>query len=427
MLLERLELPDGGEEVDKLANTSAEKLELAEDLSGVEIELAGLGHGLKALLGEHVGLDVAILEVLAGLENSNELVVGVLLLVPETAILESAGHFDLGVGEGAHLSLAGKTELDVAEVDDVVLAVSDHLVGDLDEKASHALGSVVVAGDGVDHLDGVHQGGESVLDGLGVANVEGLKILLERLEVLDVVLGLREGLSDLVVDASPVGGGHVDLLVGDSELFRLGLAGVLEEVIDGAAVLAAELLADLGQLSHALLPVVELLDGAVVLVVAALSVGVIDVGVDLLLPSAEDVGVLVDNLNSTVSLTKTSSLGIAQGVEDDVALEGLLGLHELLGELVEGLHELLLLVGLAHLPLSSIHFVEHGLVDVVNEGLEDTNGVLRDLAEQDVFVGGGSGGDGGASLGVSHEVNTLASQLDVVTYNEQIWSVFSHI
>jgi len=153
VLLKGLELADGAEQVNELPNTSAEEIEFAENLSGVEVELAGLGHGLEALLGEHVLLDVGILEVLAALENGNELIMRVLVLIPETIVFESRGNLDLGVGKGSHLALSWEIELDVSEVDDVVLAVSDHLVCDLDEEASHALSSVVVASDGVDHLD----------------------------------------------------------------------------------------------------------------------------------------------------------------------------------------------------------------------------------------------------------------------------------
>jgi hypothetical protein len=159
VLLESLELSNGTEQVNKLANTAAEEIELSEDFSFVEVELAGLGHALEALLSEVVLFDVGVLEFLAALKDNNQLVVGVLGLVPKATVLEGRGHFNFGVGEGTHLALAGKTELDVAEVDDVVLAVSDHLVGDLHEKRSHALSSVVVASDGVDHLDGVHEGG----------------------------------------------------------------------------------------------------------------------------------------------------------------------------------------------------------------------------------------------------------------------------
>jgi len=44
VLLKGLELADGAEQVDQFSDTSAEELEFAEDLSGVEVELACLGH-----------------------------------------------------------------------------------------------------------------------------------------------------------------------------------------------------------------------------------------------------------------------------------------------------------------------------------------------------------------------------------------------
>lgn len=56
-------------------------------------------------------------------------------------------------------------------VENVVFAVVDHLVGDLDEETSHGVVGVVVSGDGVDHLDGVHQGRQGVLDCLRCAFV----------------------------------------------------------------------------------------------------------------------------------------------------------------------------------------------------------------------------------------------------------------
>lgn len=42
---------------------------------------------------------------------------------------------------------------EAAEVDDVVFAVSNHLVGDLYEQTGHTLISVVVTCDCVDHLN----------------------------------------------------------------------------------------------------------------------------------------------------------------------------------------------------------------------------------------------------------------------------------
>ena len=153
VLLKGLELADCAEELNELADTTAEQVELAEDLGGVEVELLGLRHGLKTLLGEHVLLDIGFLELLAALKDSNKLIMGVLCLVPEAGVLEGSRNLDLGVGEGAHEALRLAACLEDSEVHDVVLAVRDHLVGDLDEEASHAFSSVIVAGNGVNHLD----------------------------------------------------------------------------------------------------------------------------------------------------------------------------------------------------------------------------------------------------------------------------------
>ena len=151
----------------------------------------------------------------------------------------------------------------------------------------------------------------------------------------------------------------------------------------------------------------------------ALGVGLLDEGVDLVLPRAEDGCVVVDQGQVlSLAVAQTLTVLVVQGVEHDVALEGLLGLHELLGELVEGLDELLLGVSLAHLPLSLVHSVDHGLVDVVDEGPHDANGVLVDLSEEDLLVVGALRVDWAVILSVTEEVDTLASQFDGRAYQK---------
>ena len=178
------------------------------------------------------------------------------------------------------------------------------------------------------------------------------------------------------------------------------------------------MLGNLGQLSHTELPVVELLNWAGILVVATLSVDILDVGLDFVLPSVEDLGVVQNKRNFLgAATTKTLALAVSELVEHDVALEGLLGFHELLGELLEGCHELVLLLRLTHLPLFRVHFVYHGPVDVVDEGLEDAHRVLRHFSEQNLFIGGALGVDGYSWLGVPHEVNTFAAKLDSLSCN----------
>jgi len=229
----------------------------------------------------------------------------------------------------------------------------------------------------MDHLDGVHQSREGLLDVFWVANIQRLEVLLEGLKVLDVVLGLRERLSDFVVNASPVGGGHVDLLIMDTKRILHLIASLIEKVIDGTTVLASKLLGDLSQFSHTLFPVLEFPDRTIIFIIAACCISVLDVGVDLVLPSAEDLSVVDDERDLLgATLADTGALLLTERVKDDIGLERLLGFHELFGEFVKSGNELLLLVNFTHFPLRFFHLAEHGLVDVVDEGLEDTNGML---------------------------------------------------
>jgi intracellular sulfur oxidation DsrE/DsrF family protein len=100
--------------------------------------------------------------------------------------------------------LLSVTVSDSNEVQNVVLAVRNHLVGDLDEKACHSLVSVVVSGDGVNHLDAVHQSWENFLDSLWVSRLKRFNELFESLEVLDVIFSLVQGLSDSELNTSPL-------------------------------------------------------------------------------------------------------------------------------------------------------------------------------------------------------------------------------
>ena len=152
VLLQGLELLDGAEELDELGDTATEQVELAEDLVGRELELLALRHVHKALLGDLVLLLVSLVEFEAALKDGDELLRWVLIMVPQDVIVDDP-----------LASLVGALS-DSSEVKDVVLAVVDHLLGDLNEEAGHAVVSVVVSRDGVDHLDTVHESGKGVLD-----------------------------------------------------------------------------------------------------------------------------------------------------------------------------------------------------------------------------------------------------------------------
>ena len=114
-------------------------------------------HVHKSLLGELVLLQVSGIEVNATLEHWDELIWWIEFIVPKNIITLWSTF------------LARFTVSDSNEVQDVVLAVSDHLVGDFDEKTGHSFVGVVVSSDGVDHLDAVHQSWENFLDGLWVS------------------------------------------------------------------------------------------------------------------------------------------------------------------------------------------------------------------------------------------------------------------
>ena len=75
----------------------------------------------------------------------------------------------------------------------VFLTTRDHLICDLDEEGSHALGGVVIAGNAVDHLDGVDETRDGGDHADGVGAVEGVAEAFEGVEVFDVVLVIREG------------------------------------------------------------------------------------------------------------------------------------------------------------------------------------------------------------------------------------------
>ena len=161
VLLEGLELLDCREQFLQFSDAAAEQVELAKDLSRVEVELLGLGHILQSLLCELVLAHVSFVQVQAGLEHLDKLIWGIVIVVPQDGVVNHVGLAAFGCLRW------GQTEPDAAEVDDSETAVGNHLVRDLDEETGHTLVGVVVAGDCVDHLDRVHEGGKCVLYALG--------------------------------------------------------------------------------------------------------------------------------------------------------------------------------------------------------------------------------------------------------------------
>jgi hypothetical protein len=150
------------------------------------------------------------------------------------------------------------TSLESNEVEDIVLAVVDHLVGDLDEQAGHSLIGIVVSSDGVDHLNTIHQGWKGLFDGVWGSIFKWVDKLLKSLEVLYVILGLVEVLGNSKLKTSPFGGGQVDLCIWLSHLVVGVLRSSSEDVIDGSAVLTLELFGNSSKFSHSRFPVIKL-------------------------------------------------------------------------------------------------------------------------------------------------------------------------
>ena len=90
----------------------------------------------------------------------------------------------------------------LARQQDVLLAIPDHLIGDLLEEDGHPLRGVVVPSNGVHHLDVVDERGQGVLNCVRSTQVHGLKTLLQSGQILDIVLGLIGSISDLQIDAA---------------------------------------------------------------------------------------------------------------------------------------------------------------------------------------------------------------------------------
>eukprot|EP00951_Prasinocladus_malaysianus_P027986 scaffold253275_cov43-Prasinocladus_malaysianus.AAC.5 len=153
------ELMDGGEHVDELPAPLGEEVELAEDRLLVKVKLATFRVLCQLVAGDPVLLLVGVVELDCRLQVGQELR---LVLIPELP--------------GRH---------------DLLLALGDHLVGDLAEELRHALAGVVIPRDGVHHLDVVHEHRQAHHDLLeAAAGVHGLHALLKGHQVFDVVLGL---------------------------------------------------------------------------------------------------------------------------------------------------------------------------------------------------------------------------------------------
>lgn len=281
---------------------------------------------------------------------------------------------------------------------DAVVAVVDHLVGDFDEQLGHSGRTLVVAGDGVDHFNGVHEGGKGLNDLLGGASLERLDKLLEGDQVLDVVFGLVEFLGEVALQLAVAGveaGGSVFslllVLIADGVLHLAEVFGALVELVEEGEVL------------EALAPEDELSLGAVF--VAARTLLYLYDGLHLLEPSAKQV--LVEFLLVVVEAGPLVLL-LIDLVAVVGAAEGLEAAAHLVHELGVGAQEIFALVLVTLSPLAVVHVADEGLEYLAHHDLHLLEGLLVDFSEQhlvvhnlrlDVFVSN------------SHKVDTLSVQL----------------
>jgi len=368
VLFQSLELLNGAEKLNQLGDTAFEKVKAAEDLGRREIELLRLGHMLESLLGELVLTHVGLMESKALAEDHNQLFVRDEVLVPEDAVVESR----------ATLLLASLHSLDLLESKDVHLTVGDHLVSDLDEEAGHAFVSVVVASDGVDHLDGIHEDGQGLADGDWISVIQRLDKTLQSLEVLDVILGFVEGLSDFELDTPPVAESQVNVRIGVFILLALADGG--EDILDGSAVLVAELLADLSEHSHAELPVFELVSRAFASIALLGRFGLLESCLNLFRPLSEDSHEVVDHFLVRLA-ARVDGLGrcivlIIVLLKHDVAVKGLQGFLQLASELLKDNGKVALLLRIAHTPIFCRQLLDERFVDGVHKSVELEDRIL---------------------------------------------------
>jgi len=191
VFLKSSELLDGSEQLNKLADSSAEEIKSTEDLIWREVELLSFWHVHESLFGELVLLEISLIKLNAALENFNELLTWVFIVIPKDIIALWCTF------------LSSFTHLDSSEVKDGELAVGDHLVGNLSEETGHSLICVVISSDSVDHLDTVHQSWKSFLNGFWISIIKWLNELLKSLKILNVILGFVQSLSNSKLNSSP--------------------------------------------------------------------------------------------------------------------------------------------------------------------------------------------------------------------------------
>jgi len=109
---------------------------------------------------------VSFIQLNAALKHGNKVIWWIFIMIPENIIRWDNTCSDC------------LTFADFQEENDIVLAIIDHLVGDLTEQLSHTIVGIVITSNCVDHLDAIHQTWEGFFDCIWISIVQRLDELL---------------------------------------------------------------------------------------------------------------------------------------------------------------------------------------------------------------------------------------------------------
>jgi hypothetical protein len=77
-----------------------------------------------------------------------------------------------------------------ATLEDIVFAISDHLIGNLLEQIRHRSSSRIVSRNSMNHLNRIHQRRQGLNNSLGSSLIQWLNKLLKNTQVLHIILCL---------------------------------------------------------------------------------------------------------------------------------------------------------------------------------------------------------------------------------------------
>jgi len=109
---------------------------------------------------------VSFVQLNTALKHRNKLIWWIFIMIPENIISWDNTCSDC------------LTFADFQEKNDIVLAIVDHLVGDLAEQLCHTVIGIVISSNGVDHLDAIHQTWKGLFDCIWISIVQRFDELL---------------------------------------------------------------------------------------------------------------------------------------------------------------------------------------------------------------------------------------------------------